>query len=110
MTTSAPNSADKELQIHLNALKDLGPEYTDAVAASLLERIDRVIDARVDARFRDLVVSQCGRADSQIKLLATTFALGIPITAIAGGIAELAGIIAVWLGLAFIIFITGQRR
>jgi uncharacterized protein (TIGR04222 family) len=32
---------------------ELGPEYSDAVVASFLEKVDKEIDARVDARLAD---------------------------------------------------------
>ena len=36
-----------ELTAALRADRELGPEYDDALAASLVERIDETIDARV---------------------------------------------------------------
>jgi hypothetical protein len=49
MSTS-PLSPD-EIRAAAAAQKELGPEYSDAVIESFLERVDREIDARVDARF-----------------------------------------------------------
>jgi hypothetical protein len=40
----------QEIRAAAEAHKELGPEYSDAVVESFLERVDREIDARVDAR------------------------------------------------------------
>jgi hypothetical protein len=40
----------EEIHAAAAAHNELGPEYSDAVVASFLEKIDREIDARVDAR------------------------------------------------------------
>ena len=40
----------QEIRAAAAAHKELGPEYSDAVVESFLERVDREITARVDAR------------------------------------------------------------
>jgi hypothetical protein len=40
----------REIRAAAAAHDELGPEYSDAVVASFLEKVDREIDARVDAR------------------------------------------------------------
>ena len=40
----------QEIRAAAEAHKELGPEYSDAVVESFLERVDREIAARVDAR------------------------------------------------------------
>ena len=40
----------QEIRAAAEAHKELGPEYSDAVIESFLERVDREITARVDAR------------------------------------------------------------
>src|SRR5580698_4491244 len=40
----------QEIRAAAEAHKELGPEYSDAVIESFLERVDREIAARVDAR------------------------------------------------------------
>jgi hypothetical protein len=42
----------QEIRAAAEAHKELGPEYSDAVVGSFLERVDREIAARVDARLR----------------------------------------------------------
>ena len=40
----------REIRAAAEAHKELGPEYSDAVIESFLERVDQEITARVDAR------------------------------------------------------------
>ena len=40
----------QEIRAAAETHKELGPEYSDAVVESFLERVDREIAARVDAR------------------------------------------------------------
>jgi hypothetical protein len=98
-----PVSLRRELQVHLDTLKDLGPEYADPLSQSFMDKFEKLVDARIDTRIaqRGGNVPAIG-SDQQLKFMATTLALGIPITAIAGGIAEIDGIIAVWIALVLI--------
>jgi hypothetical protein len=43
----------QEIYAAAAAHDELGPEYSDAVVASFLEKVDQEIDARVDARLAD---------------------------------------------------------
>jgi hypothetical protein len=43
----------EEIYAAAAAHDELGPEYSDAVVASFLEKVDKEIDARVDARLAD---------------------------------------------------------
>ena len=43
----------QEIHAAAAAHDELGPEYSDAVVASFLEKVDKEIDARVDARLAD---------------------------------------------------------
>jgi hypothetical protein len=47
---SDPPLSRQEIYAAAAAHDELGPEYSDAVVASFLEKIDKEIDARVDAR------------------------------------------------------------
>ena len=40
----------REIRVAAELHKELGPEYSDAVIESFLERVDQEITARVDAR------------------------------------------------------------
>jgi hypothetical protein len=46
MSTLDPQEIRAAAETH----KELGPEYSDAVIESFLERVDREITARIDAR------------------------------------------------------------
>src|SRR5688572_18701537 len=84
----------EELGVHLDALHELGPEYSDEVAAAFLKRLD-------------LLRPASARTPST-KTLAMVLGSGIPLTAIAGGIAGLPGITVVWLGLLTITWLARQ--
>ena len=80
MSTS-PLSPD-EIRAAAAAHKELGPEYSDTVIESFLERVDREIDARVDARLGPVSRRQpvqSARPNDRRTLL-TGVAIGIFIT------------------------------
>ena len=74
----------QEIRAAAEAHKELGPEYNDAVIESFLERVDREITARVDARLgpvsREQPV-QPAQSNSRRTLL-TGVAIGILITGV----------------------------
>ena len=74
----------QEIRAAAGAHKELGPEYSDAVIESFLERVDREITARVDARLgpvsREQPV-QPAQSNSRRTLL-TGIAIGILITGV----------------------------
>ena len=47
---SEPPLSRQDIYAAAAAHDELGPEYSDAVVASFLEKVDREIDARVEAR------------------------------------------------------------
>ncbi len=74
----------QEIRATAEAHKELGPEYSDAVIESFLERVDREIIARVDARLgpvsREQPV-QPAQSNSRRTLLAGV-AIGIFVTGV----------------------------
>jgi hypothetical protein len=74
----------REIRAAAEAHKELGPEYSDAVVESFLERVDREIAARVDARLgpvsREQPV-QPAQSNSRRTLL-TGVAIGIFVTGV----------------------------
>jgi hypothetical protein len=74
----------QEIRAAAEAHKELGPEYSDAVIESFLERVDREITARVDARLgpvsREQPV-QPAQSNSRRTLL-TGVAIGIIVTGV----------------------------
>lgn len=74
----------QEIRAAAEAHKELGPEYSDAVVASFLERVDQEIAARVDARLgpapREQPVQQA-QSNGRRMLLAGV-AIGIFVTGV----------------------------
>jgi hypothetical protein len=74
----------REIRAAAEAHKELGPEYSDAVVESFLERVDREITARLDARLgpvsREQPV-QPAQSNSRRTLL-TGVAIGIFVTGV----------------------------
>lgn len=97
-----------ELDTHVNTLRDLGPEYTDSVAESFLDRIDQLAGTRTRSEIDTRGATQVNKYDEQRKTLAMIFAFSIPLLAIAGAFGGLVGIAVVGgaLGLIAIVAIT----
>jgi hypothetical protein len=100
----------EEIRVAAAVHYDLGPEYSDAVVGSFLEKVDREIAARVDARLA------AGRepaapvaADSRRSTLMQGIAIGIGVSAVTafvvGGNADERLHRMLWLLLVFIVLI-----
>ena len=101
----------EEARAHLGARKDLGPEYEDEIIESFVQKVERIIDARIDAKLNQLRLPARPRNRvNPIAILAIAMTLGIPLTAIAGGIAEETGIITVWVSILFLVLYFDWRR
>lgn len=57
--TEAETDLERELRLQLETLNELGPAYSDTVAANFLEQIEHLIDQRVEQR-----LASRGDADS----------------------------------------------
>jgi hypothetical protein len=57
---TSPVSAD-DVRAAAAAHRELGPEYSDAVVAAFIERVDRAVDARLEARLAARAESTTGR-------------------------------------------------
>lgn len=100
-----------EIAAALAARRELGPEYEDAIAASLADRVEREIAARVDAvrnparpESRPHEARRSDDARASTFLACTSLVVGIPITAIAAGTSHgnVFAIGAAWLGIALV--------
>ena len=86
----------------LEVRRDLGPSYDAALVDSFADRIERAVAERVDAQVAE---HQRGRREDsdgdsrQLALSIVSLGTGIPITAIAGGTADLAGVVVAWAGI-----------
>lgn len=96
----------EELGAAIAAREELGARMEPEIIDTFLDRIEHAIDLRIDERIRQraqLLRGPTGRARLSASQLtgriAASLALGIPLTAVAGGIAEGGGILATWLGI-----------
>lgn len=110
----APPIPRQELTAALHARQELGERLEDEVVDTFLSRVERAIDARVDARLQGqlpAVRRRGGNTDvGGVWLALGSLGMGIPITAIAGSMAHLPGIIAVWAGIAIVNIAYNQRQ
>ena len=92
----------EEAEAALAARHELGTEYEPAIVDSFLDRVDKAIDARVAEHVADRVPAGYTQPDRNgvLALSIVSLGCGIPITAIAGGTADLAGILVAWAGIA----------
>jgi hypothetical protein len=98
----------EELSATLAARHELGPEYETALVDSLAERVEQVVQARVAAQ---QVAAPPPPAQAppmaltpahRVAIAAISLGVAIPITAIAGDAAGVAGIAITWAGIAVI--------
>ncbi|MFJ6657956.1 hypothetical protein ACIQNG_16550 [Streptomyces sp. NPDC091377] len=102
----------KELDATLHARRELGEEYESALVDSFLEKVDQRIDGAVDRRVRrQLAEHQMTKARDSRSPAPTdswgerfgfgivSLVLAIPLSAIGGGVADLAGLLVAWAGI-----------
>ncbi len=78
---------EEEIVVHLGALQQLGPEYTREVATALAEQLQSLIDERIEVRLRQRDLQLQAARSERTKMLVILLSLGIPLVAVAGGIA-----------------------
>ncbi len=78
--TDSPLSP-QEIRAAAEVHRELGPEYSDAVVASFLEKVDREIAARVEARLAGMPPTEPAKTDSRRTLL-TGIAIGAAVVGI----------------------------
>jgi hypothetical protein len=81
---TSPVSPD-DIRAAAAAHHELGPEYSDAVVAAFLERVDRAVAARVEARLATMRQASARRANR--RTLLTGLAVGACSGALAAGLA-----------------------
>lgn len=102
----------RELDATVRARAELGDEYDSALADSFLERVERRIDDAVDRRLRRQLAEQqmaTARESRRPKAVDSwgerygfaliTLVLAIPLSAIAGGLAGMSGMVVTWIGI-----------
>ncbi len=101
-----------DLAAATQARRELGPEYESALVESFLERLDRDIDRRIDARAADSPQRRRPSSDPSLPLALGSLGMGIPISGIAGGTGGVRGLLVAWGGIAAvnIAYAWGRRR
>ncbi|MFF0163283.1 hypothetical protein ACFYRY_38000 [Streptomyces sp. NPDC005263] len=102
----------KELDATLQARRELGEEYESALVDSFLEKVDQRIDGAVERRVRrqmaeqQMVVARGSRSPQTTDSWGERYGFGIvslvlavPLSAIAGGISGLPGLLVAWGGI-----------
>jgi hypothetical protein len=113
-----PSLGPDEIRAAAEVHAELGPDYRDAVLESFLERVNKVIDTRVDQR---LAAAQQARPpvpeprQRPLVLAIVSIVLGIPITAIIDSLgrgSQSTELVFVWLVIAVInvAYAVGYRR
>ncbi|WNM35575.1 hypothetical protein RKE30_37075 [Streptomyces sp. Li-HN-5-11] len=124
MTGLEARDADlkKELDATLQARRELGEEYESALVDSFLEKVDQRIDGAVERRVRRhlaeerMTVARDSRSPKTTDTWGERFGFGIvslvlaiPLSAIGGGIAQLPGLLAAWIGIVGVNVVQAAR-
>ncbi|GAA0427473.1 hypothetical protein Acor_37610 [Acrocarpospora corrugata] len=103
----------EELRATLEARRDLGPDYEDALVDSFLEKLDREITARVRAEVATHQGHKPPKPDnSHIPVALGSLGIAIPLTAIAS---SNAGVVGLFMTMGSVVLINlayalGRRR
>jgi hypothetical protein len=89
----------EEARAALEARRELGPEYEDHVVDALVDKIEQRLAERRPAR----------RQGAVTPLVLGSLGVSIPLIAIAGGTAGLAGVIAVCVAIVLVNYFAAQR-
>jgi len=73
----------QEIRAAAEAHAELGPEYSDAVVASFLDRVDRAVAARVDARLAEMREPAPPAEQEDRRTLLKGVAIGVSLSGIA---------------------------
>ena len=98
MPTDDQDGLTRDLEAAIAARAELGREYEPALVESFVERLEATIAARVEAEVERRAPQPEDRT-APFVLGIVSLGTGIPITAIAGGIGELPGIMVAWAGI-----------
>ena len=95
----------EELDAILSARQELGAEYNDELADMLMERLDAVIDRRVEARLQNVPQSSLSPA-----VPICSFIFAIPATAIVASLTGPLGVALVWAAVVIVnILYSGKK-
>ncbi len=88
-----------DLTAAAHARRELGPEYEAALVESFLERLDKDIDERLNARAASSPGARRPSADASLPIALGSLGLGVPLSAIAGVNGGLGGLLVAWTGI-----------
>ena len=91
-----------DLEAALHVRRELGAEFEPVLVDGFVERIERAVEARVDARLAEAKATRKHEDDKDSKQLSlgiTSLALGIPLSAVAAGTADTPGLVTAWIGI-----------
>jgi hypothetical protein len=88
-----------DLTAAAHARRELGPEYEVALVEAFLERLDRDIDERLNARVASSPAPRRSSSDPSLPIALGSLGLSIPLSAIAGGTGRLGGLLVAWTGI-----------
>ncbi len=107
-----PDLPRDDIQAALDARRELGPEMEPAVVDAFVERMERAIEARVDARLAQSgarPAREQGRGGTELTLAVVSLGVAVPLTAISAATAGFLAVLVVWLGLVGINWAYSQR-
>ncbi|MEX2103615.1 MAG: hypothetical protein WD805_06590 [Gaiellaceae bacterium] len=94
-----------ELESAVEARRELGPEYEDALLDSFVEKVEHRLEERLKA-----APAKNGAPAPALAVPLGSLGLAIPLLGIAGGTAGLAGVVAVCLALVLVNVAYALRR
>jgi hypothetical protein len=119
LSRPGPAVAAEDARAALMARAELGERLEPEVVDTFVQRTQQAIDAAVDARMDERInarireIKKAGADDGNALALAiVSLGTGIPITAIAAGVADLPGLVVAWAGIAAVnvAYAVGRRR
>jgi hypothetical protein len=94
-----------ELQVAINARRELPVEMEDVLVTNFLQQIERAIDLRVDARVAEVMKHQKQDAGKRTGTVAASIALSIPLVAITAWLPSPGGAISVGVICAMVVLV-----
>lgn len=102
----------EEAAAALAARRELGEDMEPAVIDAFVDRVERAVETRVDARLAQRGRGREASEQDKLTLALAIVSLGtaIPLTAIAAGTAGLVAVIVVWIGIVAVNMAFARRR
>ena len=109
---AAQNDVRAQVSAALRAGRELGPEYDDALAATIVEQLDERIDERVRAAVarQPSVAPGSFSSGQRMALVVLSLVAAVPLSAIGAGMGGPIGLVGAWLGIFLINLFVLIRR